>query len=218
MLPDIKTVTRFKSPSLSRDQNHHSGIRGNRSIARGIVKLPLISFSPISLFLFLMGNTKIIPRERHNPVSVAEASSPQDERASMTRTNSVTANASGLEPTQDETTQDETTRYLPKGMNRSNHGVSMPLRPHSGPSTAGGIESPQWGWYINTTPPTPDMYHGGSRPLHKKQDSSANASQASSGTVASESSTATSHQPNRIFQDMQDKRKGASMGWSSVPL
>jgi hypothetical protein len=162
-----------------------------------------------------MGNAQITSRERHNPLSVSEASSSQGERASLARTNSIPANASGLEPK-----QDETARYLPKGMNRSNTGVIMPSRPHDfgGPSTAGGIESPQWGWYINTTPPTPDMYHSGIRPLQKKQDSSANASQASSGTMASESSTATSHQPNRIFQEMQDKRKGAAMGWASVPL
>jgi hypothetical protein len=164
-----------------------------------------------------MGNAQIPLRELHNPVSVSEASSSQDEHA-LTRTNSVPANASGLE-----STQDETSRYLPKLNNRSQNDAIAPSRPHgsAGPSTAGGIESPQWGWYINTTPPTPDMYHSGSQSLHKKQDSSANisnASQASSGTAATESSTATSHQPNRIFQEMQDKRQGATMGWASVPL
>jgi hypothetical protein len=163
-----------------------------------------------------MGNAQIPLREWHNPVSASEAScSPQDEHGSLPRTNSVPANASGLE-----SSRDETARYLPKLMNRSKNDVIAPSRLHGpgGPSTAGGIESPQWGWYINTTPPTPDMYHSGSKSLHKQQDSSANSSQASSGTVASESSTATSHQPNRIFQELQDKRQGASMGWASVPL
>jgi hypothetical protein len=161
-----------------------------------------------------MGNAQIPLCERHNPVSVTEASSSQDEHA-LTRTNSVTANASGLE-----STQAETSRYLPKLMNRSKNDAITPSRPQGsgGPSTAGGIESPQWGWYINTTPPTPDMYHSGSKSLHKKQDSSANASQASAGTTAFGSPTTTSHQPNRIFQEMQDKRQGASMGWASVPL
>ena len=161
-----------------------------------------------------MGNAQTPLRERHTPLSVSEASSSQNEHA-LTRTNSVPANASGLE-----STRDETSRYLPKLMNRSKNDAIMPSRPHGsgGPSTAGGIESPQWGWYINTTPPTPDMYHSGNKSLHKKQDSSADASQASAGTAASESSTATSHQPNRIFQELQDKRQGASMGWASVPL
>jgi hypothetical protein len=160
-----------------------------------------------------MGNAQITPRERRNPVSVSEASSSQGEHVSMTRTHSVNVNASGLAPT-----RDETMRYLPKRMNRSsNHGVNMPSKPYgsSGPyaATERGIESPQWGWYIQLTPPTPDMYHSGSRPHRKKQHSSVNASQATS-----ESATAASNQPNRIFQEMQDKRKGASMGWSSVPI
>jgi hypothetical protein len=158
-----------------------------------------------------MGNAQITPRERRSPVSVLETSSSQGKRVS-------TVNASRLEPT-----QDERMRYLPKGgMNRSSNGVNMPSKPYGsgGPyaATTGGIESPQWGWYIQLTPPTPDMYqHSGSRP-HHKQESSANTSQATSGKEASESATATCNQPNRIFQDMQDKRKGDSMGWSSVPI
>jgi hypothetical protein len=109
------------------------------------------------------------------------------------------------------------TRYLPKGMNRSSNGVVMPSKPYGcgGASTAGGIESLQWDWSISATPPASGMYHCGSRPLPKKQGSSANASQTSFGTEAIESSTATSDEPNLIFQDMQ---KGASMGWSSIPL
>jgi hypothetical protein len=219
-----------------------------------------------------MGNAHIAPRERRNPVSVSEASSSQGERASeMTRTHSVHANVNELE-----STQNETAMYLPKGMNRSSNGVIMPSKPYGcgGASTMGGIESPQWGWYISITPPASEKHHCGSRPLHKKQDSSANAPQASTrylpkgghrsingvivpskpygcgghstaggsidmyhsgstrplykkqdsstnasdalpGTAASKSLTATSHQPNRIFKDMQ---KGASMGWSNVPL
>jgi hypothetical protein len=164
-----------------------------------------------------MDNSQI-SRELHAPVSIVKPSSSQDEPGSMTRSRSVRANANGLEPK-----QDEGPRYLPKGDNRSHNGVIMPTRPYGAgglplPSTGGGVESPQWGWYINTTPPTPDTYHSGSRSLHKKQDSLANASESSSSTAATESSTATSQQPNRIFQDLQGKRKGAAMGWSSVPL
>jgi hypothetical protein len=109
------------------------------------------------------------------------------------------------------------TRYLPKTMNRSNNSVSMPSKPYGcgGASTAGGIESPQWGWSISATPPASDMYHCGNRPPSRQQDTSTNTRPVSSGTVISESSKATSHQPNRIFRDMQ---KGASLGWSSVPL
>jgi hypothetical protein len=170
-----------------------------------------------------MGNAQITPRDRQSPVSVSESCSLQeDERASVTRilTHSVDANANGIE---ESTTHDETTRYLPKGrMNRSSNGVIMPSGPYGsgGASTADGIESPQWGWYISITPPT-EIYHSRSRPaaIQKKPGSSGSTSQASSDTAASGSSTATSHQPNHIFQEMvHNKRKGASLGWSSVPL
>jgi hypothetical protein len=114
-------------------------------------------------------------------------------------------------------TSQSSTRYLPKGMNRFSNGVIMPSKPYGcgGASTACDIESPQWDFSISVTPPVTDLHHYGSRYLPKKQDSSANASQTSSGTEAFESLTATNCQPNRIFQDMQ---KGALMGWSSVPL
>jgi hypothetical protein len=105
----------------------------------------------------------------------------------------------------------KTTRHLPKMTNRSNNGVIMPSKPYGcgGASTAGGIESPQWDLSSSVRPLATAMYHcRGSGSLPKKQDSSANSSQASSSIAAS-------HQPNSIFLDMQ---KGASMGWSSVPL
>jgi hypothetical protein len=163
--------------------------------------------------LFLMGNAHITPGDQRNPVSASEAGSSQGGRVSeMIRANYVNAKASEVE-----STQDETARYLPKRMNRSNNGVIMPSKPNGcgGASTVGGIESPHWGWYISITPPASDMYHSGSRPLH---DSLAVASQASSGKAASELSAATSHRPNRIFKDMHKKKRGTSVGWSSVPL
>jgi hypothetical protein len=126
-----------------------------------------------------MGNTPIVPREQQNMETIPEITSSQDDHVSaeMTRTNSVSANANELG-----LTQNETSMYLPKGVNRTNNGVIMPSRPYGSgsPSTAGGGESPQWGWYINIKSPTTEMYHSGSRPpLHKNEDSSANASQAS---------------------------------------
>jgi hypothetical protein len=172
----------------------------------------LLSYHPLALYLHLMGNAPIAPRERHNLPTIPEVSSSQDEHVSeITRATSINAIASELE-----STQDESARYLPKRMNRSSNGVIMPSKPYGcgGASTVGGIESPQWGWYISISPSTSDMYHCGSRTLH---DSSANATQTSSGSEAFESSPATSHQPNRIFEDMHKKKRGASI-WSSIPL
>jgi hypothetical protein len=174
--------------------------------------------------LLLMGNAPITPRERQNLMSIPEeVGLSQDVRVSgMTRANSAHAIASELE-----STQDKTARYLPKRMNRSSNGVIMPSKPYGcgGASTVCSIEgpqcieSPQWGWYISISPPASDMYHCGSRTLHhKNQDSLTKSKPASLRTVASELSTVTSHQPNRIFKDMHSKRKDASMGWPSVPL
>jgi len=105
---------------------------------------------------------------------------------------------------------------LPYNMQHG-HGV---VEPYS--SGAGGEQSPQWGWYINTTPPTPDIYS--SRP-HKarKPDSTSDTSQ---GTATTESSTMSTscnpgdHSlPNPVFQGLQDKNRAAPMGWHpSVPL
>jgi hypothetical protein len=174
------------------------------------LKLPLTSSLLSHHPLFLMGNAPISPRERHDLASIPEVSSSQEEGASeITQANSV-----NLVEIELESTQDEPGRYLPKMMHRSNTGVIMPSKPYGcgGASTVGGIESPQcidspqWGWYISITPPASDMYHCGSRTLHhKKQDSSANALRTSSGMAVSESSTATTHRPNRIFKDMQER-------------
>eukprot|EP00549_Striatella_unipunctata_P009005 CAMPEP_0118711010 /NCGR_PEP_ID=MMETSP0800-20121206/23789_1 /TAXON_ID=210618 ORGANISM="Striatella unipunctata, Strain CCMP2910" /NCGR_SAMPLE_ID=MMETSP0800 /ASSEMBLY_ACC=CAM_ASM_000638 /LENGTH=239 /DNA_ID=CAMNT_0006615435 /DNA_START=150 /DNA_END=869 /DNA_ORIENTATION=- len=52
----------------------------------------------------------------------------------------------------------DTSQCIPKGL--GNGGLVMPSRP-GGTSTApngAGHVSPEWGWYISTTPPTPDMY------------------------------------------------------------
>jgi hypothetical protein len=64
---------------------------------------------------------------------------------------------------------------------------------------SGGIESLQWDWSISATP-QPLVCHCGSRPLPKKQGSSANASQTSFGTEAIESSTATSDELTLSFK------------------
>ena len=93
-------------------------------------------------------------------------------------------------------------------------------------SGTGGEQSPQWGWYINTTPPTPDIYS--SRP-HKTARSSTTCDTSQTSTAATESSTMSSlstcnpgdrhSQPNPVFQEMQDKNRAAPMGWHpSVPL
>ena len=94
------------------------------------------------------------------------------------------------------------------------------VEPYS--SGGGGDWSPQWGWYINTTPPTPDMYSSRPHKAHKRESTS----DTSQGTASTESSTLSTslnpgdHSlPNPVFQGLQDKNRAAPLGWHpSVPL
>lgn len=109
-------------------------------------------------------------------------------------------------------------RYLPRGLEKAHNGIRMPRMPTYAIEPAGssgsveGVESPQWGWFLRTTPPTPQMYGR----YHQKSD----ASMASSSTDTSNSvSTVPGSHPNPVFQGLQEKQKVApSVGWSSVPL
>ena len=93
------------------------------------------------------------------------------------------------------------------------------VEPYS--SGTGGEWSPQWGWYINTTPPAP-VYS--SRPVKaRKPDSTSDTSQGTASTESSSSSTSYNpgdHSlPNPVFQGLQDKNRAAPLGWHpSVPL
>lgn len=133
-------------------------------------------------------------------------------------------------------------RYLPAGLDKAHNGLRMPTRPgmdhHSSNNgggaagAAGGIESPQWGWYINTTPPTPEMYHSRSS-LHGNKHSSSHqhqgsASTSSNGSISMGSSSGTSSYdpsnpdasrgPNRVFQGLRAGSNRPPVGWPSVPL
>ena len=132
------------------------------------------------------------------------------------------------------------TRYLPRGLDKAHNGIIMPKLPHSmdhyhypyqntttttttttgsslppvppsASSVDGEIESPQWGWFLRTTPPTPQMYQS-----HSKHPSTGDSSLASTGTASSTSTVPTAH-PNPVFQGLQDNTRHA-MDWSGVPL
>jgi hypothetical protein len=125
--------------------------------------------------------------------------------------------------------------YLPKGLTRPPAQGSlliMPTRPYGdngAMNTGDNIESPQWGWYINTTPPTPEMYRSsGPRksdvpyaPSMPSIPSHTHSSSSSSGPSPSSlpDPRAAPCQPNHVFQNLQDKRKHAAhVGWPTIPL
>mmetsp|Transcript_11763 Transcript_11763/g.22528 ORF Transcript_11763/g.22528 Transcript_11763/m.22528 type:complete len:153 (-) Transcript_11763:140-598(-) len=99
--------------------------------------------------------------------------------------------------------------YLPR-MGPQGGGVTMPTMQDNQPHGAGGIESPQWGWYTNLTPPSPEMYT--SNPLHKKHN---NVSSTSTASTASDGSAPMSPQcskPNPIFQSLPSQRQKNQTG------
>jgi len=101
--------------------------------------------------------------------------------------------------------------FLPKGIEQQHHGIVMPSRPYGADaSNSGGVDSPLWGWYVRTTPPTPEMYY--SRPPKKYSSSTDTSSRSSDGSI---DETA---QPNRVFKGLPSNNKDAPMAFPSVPL
>jgi hypothetical protein len=117
-------------------------------------------------------------------------------------------------------------RYIPN-MNprKGNNGLIVPTRPYGShhhqsnkctenQSTTNGSEmSPQWGWYINTTPPTPELYH--SRSSSKSSFSSGGGG----GGVKRKSaatSTSTSTRTNSIRTKKATDTTGTSLSSSSL--
>jgi hypothetical protein len=165
-----------------------------------IVPLWFISYLANILLLIslslTMGNAQSV---RHDPSpyhSAVATSAPKHIKPAIRRSTSVRSEADGMGPAQDKT------RYIPK-MNQTEN----PTRPYIANSVAtGGIESPQWGWYINTTPPTPDMYHS-----HTKSPKQMGQSSAPSQAVGNSKNC-----HNQVFQNLQNSNR--PMGWTSVPI
>lgn len=163
--------------------------------------------------------------------------------------------------------QQQKPRYLPN-MQPAGKSLLVPTRPFGHPgfphhqhrqsdpgpngtaaaatAAAAAEMSPQWGWYINTTPPTPEMYHssstlggpGSGYPPHKMltgatfphQLAAANAATGRGGTAGAGSTTnvkprlssaaaggGTVHNP--VFQHLQQaNNQHNNMGWTPVPI
>jgi hypothetical protein len=149
-----------------------------------------------------MGNKQSV---RHDPSpyhSAVATSAPKAIKPAIRRSTSVRSEADGMGAAQGNDPAQDRTRYIPK-MNQTEN----PTRPYLANSTAaGGIESPQWGWYINTTPPTPDMYHS-----HAKAPKQMGHSSARPQTVGNNKNC-----HNQVFQNLQNSNR--PMGWTSVPI
>jgi len=132
-------------------------------------------------------------------------------------------------------------RYLPRGLDKAHNGIIMPRVPYGGSSgngsdqqqhhqqaplnassnDAGDVDgpSPQWGWFLRTTPPTPEMYQNCRPPTrHLSSSDSSHTSTTTAMSADSMPPPAATHQRNPVFQGLQNKNKANPMGWSSVPL
>jgi hypothetical protein len=140
----------------------------------------------------------------------------QPVRSAMSRSRSIRADANRLEKTQTETLFGKQSGFVKQ---------NKLVEPFS--SGNSGIESPQWGWYINTTPPTPEMYYA--RPQKsRKPDSSSDTLETSSAAGSSAATMdgssmssivgpnpAYKHHPNPVFQNLQNKHKAQPIGWAN---
>jgi len=200
-----------------------------------------------------MGNDQSMRHEPPTTDSPMTMTMPQSamRRSVSTRSHSMTY---GMTQSAGSDDTERKSRYLPSGLDKAHHGsLRMPTRPgldyHStfgggsartshgsasrvpgvagsaGNGAGGGIDSPQWGWYINTTPPTPEMYHSRSS-LTKSSSNGSSANDpygspsllTTAGMPTYDASIPAARGPNRVFQGLKAGSNRPTVGWPSVPL
>ena len=170
----------------------------------------------------IMGNEQSVLQHdlNSNPYSSATASLQKPTKSAMRKSRSIRQVTDELSR-QDIITSTSASRYIPNMNPRTaGNGLIMPTRPYGGhPSVENKAHgsnsaemSPQWGWYINTTPPTPELYH--------KRSSSYSSTFNKQQLVKGDSSTIDGKScQNRVFQDLQNSKKTNPMGgWTSIPI
>lgn len=174
-----------------------------------ILPLPFIFsirvFSPTFIFLAcdtIMGNQQSV---RHEPSPYSSSTTTTAPKAiikpALRRSESMKNDADTLSQLPDRT------RYIPK-MTAAKTSLILPTRPY-GDATRDGVESPQlgYGFYMNLTPPTPEMYHPSYSRLQPQQQHP----RSNLGSLPIRS------QQNQVFQSLQSKN-AQQMGWTSVPI
>ena len=154
-----------------------------------------------------------------SPCSSVTTNSQRPMKSSMRKPRAI-RNESHKVFNQDRNAADGTSRYIPNMNPRTTgNGLIMPTRPFGRQismdkkilGSNGSEMSPQWGWYINTTPPTPEMYHSRSSP-NILPPSVAPAKHQLVRTAPS--------RPNEVFQNLQNSTKSnrGMGGWTSIPI
>jgi hypothetical protein len=146
---------------------------------------------------------------------------PSEKSTTMTRSTSVQAwNDKQSPSTLLQRREIQEPRYIPRGLDKAHNGIIMPRMPYgssepSHPSgSLDGVDSPQWGWFLRTSPNLPQMYQKSPTNHNTKHPSASDTSQSSDGSQSTVPVT------NPVFAGLQDKQRAAAAyrGWSSVPL
>lgn len=147
-----------------------------------------------------MGNHQSVRHEPSPYSSSTTTSAPKPVKSALRRSESIKNDADTLSQLPDRT------RYIPK-MTAAKTSLILPTRPY-GDASRDGVESPQlgYGFYMNLTPPTPEMYHPSYSKMQQQQHPRSNL-----GSLPIRS------QQNHVFQSLQNKN-AQQMGWTSVPI
>jgi hypothetical protein len=156
-------------------------------------------------YFLIMGNEQSVGLEQLSSSSNSGAVQPKPVKSAFRQSRSVRSDAVSNHGTSQDV--NGRPRYLPKMSvrNEKNGGIIMPTRPFGDPA-GNGVESPQWGWYTNITPPTPDYSHPSRISLPRKSDL----------TSAPFPVDGKPHH-NHVFQSLQGT-KAPMQGWTSVPM
>jgi len=153
-----------------------------------------------------MGNSQSIVRE---PSSQSMPHTQQRQVKSVMKRSRSTRNTAATTTREDADSSSSQARYIPKGLSPNHNGLIMPTKPFS--NSNDGHVSPQWGWYINTTPPTPDMFHRNSSLSSKPTDTG-------SSSFHRRPATLTNPAFKGIAGSSSHQKNPAVHHWPSVPL
>lgn len=112
-------------------------------------------------------------------------------------------------------------QYIPSGITSSGGGIVMPSGGGMKTSSSGGAHvSPQWGWYISTTPPTPEKYPNTKNTPSKVRSTfkETDISLELQNTSITDDSKRTLEPPAPVFTKGVKGVGRTHMEWSGIPL
>jgi len=236
----------LRQPAITTSMNHSIFKDSSESAAdhsyhiSGIKRTKKMSWSDESGLPLAYENDESISHQEHNnsPYSSVTGGFQKATKSAMRKSISI-RHASHELSDHDRNTTRNASRYIPNMNPRTvGNGLIIPTRPYGRPTSVdnkmlgsnGPEMSPQWGWYINTTPPTQELYHNRSTPQSLlssasppklsliKCDDTNGISQTQSNRPIQSTRDSKSYQ-NQVFRNLQNSTKTNPMGgWTSIPI